>query len=184
MKKLLLLGFSLFFLVNSIKAQNDISGYVVSLETAEPIANATVFLKNKYNLPLEDSDSLRVTTDSTGFYKIAGIEAGTYIMNAWTTYHAMNQRYAMVVASYRIEVDRSLTVDFVFSKNAFKYKLDYKSRLKEAYKSKEAARAFLKPKERSSDLVARRAASPQIYINSKKESLLTSYIEKISNRKK
>lgn len=176
MKKLLLLGFSLFFLVNSIKAQNSISGYIISLETAKPIANATVFLKDKYNLPLEDSDFLRVTSDSTGFYKIAGIKAGTYIINAWTTYHAMDQRYAMVIASDRIAVNRNLNVDFVFSENAFKYRLHSKYHLKEALE-------LLTQKERSSDSIAFRAVLPQIYIDSKRASMLTWYIKNISDIK-
>ncbi|HEX6983007.1 MAG TPA: carboxypeptidase-like regulatory domain-containing protein [Balneolaceae bacterium] len=178
MKKLLLLGFSLFFLVSSIKAQNSISGYTVSLETAKPIANATVFLKNKYNLPLEDSGSLKATSDSTGFYKIAGIKAGTYIMNAWTTYRAMDQRYAMVIASDRIEVNRNLNVDFVFSENAFKYRLHAKFHLKEALE------LLTNKKERSSDSVAFRAVLPQIYIDSERASMLTWYIKNISNNKK
>lgn len=80
MKQLILLGNVLLFVVNPVKAQNSISGYVVSLETAKPIANATIFLNNRYNLPLKKS--LRVTSDSTGFYRIAGIETGSYIINA------------------------------------------------------------------------------------------------------
>mgnify|MGYP001186283154 FL=1 len=190
MKKLLLLGYGLIFLVNSIKAQNSISGYIVSLETAEPIANATVFLNNKYNLALENPDSLKVTSDSTGFYIITGIKTDTYIINTWTTYRVVDQLYAMVLTSDRIEMDSSITVDFIFSENAFKYRLDYRSRRQEAYRSKEAAKAFLQKekarlrgKTRNSDTVARQAIYPRIYINSQKERLLTWYIKNISEIK-
>src|SRR5690625_6584025 len=85
MEKLILLGTVLFFATNLGKAQNSISGYIVSLETAKPIANATVFLNNRYGLPLENS--LRVRSDSTGFYKIHGIKGGTYIINARSEEH-------------------------------------------------------------------------------------------------
>ncbi|PAU95267.1 hypothetical protein CK503_03460 [Aliifodinibius salipaludis] len=171
MKKLLFLGISLIFVVNSVNAQYSISGYIISLETAKPIPNATVFLNDKSNLPLEDSDLLRVTTDSTGFYKIAGIKADTYTLNAWTTYRAMDQRYAMVIASDNIEVERSRNVDFVFSENAFKYRLHAKYHVKEAIE-------ILHQKKRSSDSVAFRAVLPQIYIDSKRGSMLTWYIKK------
>jgi len=175
MKKLLLF-FSLFFLVNSSNAQNSISGYIISLETAEPIPNATIFLNNRHNISLEQSDSLRVSTDSTGFYKIDEIKAGTYIINAWTTYRAMDQRYAMVITSDSVEVKRSRNVDFVFSENAFKYRLHAKYHLKEALE-------MLSQKKRSSDSVAFRAVLPQIYIDSKKRSMLTWYIKNISSIK-
>jgi len=167
MKKLLLIGFGLFFLVNSIKAQNSISGYIVSLETAEPIANATIFLNNRYGLPTEDS--LRVTSDSTGFYRIARIEAGTYIINAWTTYQAMNEHYAQVIQSNRIEVDSSLNVDFVFSEIAFKYRLHGKYHPWEAFI----------PQKRSLNMVARRAVRLQLFINSQRKSLGASFIERM-----
>jgi hypothetical protein len=117
MKKFLLLGTVLLFVTHSGKAQNSIYGYVVSLETAKPIRNATIFLNDKYGLSL--GDSLRVISDSTGYYRITGIKTGTYIINAWTTYTAINQRYAMVIQSNRIEVDSTLNVNFVFSENDF-----------------------------------------------------------------
>lgn len=169
MKKLVLVGTLLLFVTHSGKAQGSISGYVVSLETARPIANATIFLTNRYGLPPEDS--LRVTSDSTGFYKISGIKAGTYIINAWTAYRAMNQRYAMVIQSNRIEIDRSLNVDFVFSENAFKFHLHLDSHPWEA---------FAKSK-RTSDSVARKAVRPQLYINSERESVGASFIKKIKD---
>jgi len=169
MEKLILLGTVLFFATNLGKAQNSISGYIVSLETAKPIANATVFLNNRYGLPLENS--LRVRSDSTGFYKIHGIKGGTYIINAWTTYRAMDQRYAMVIQSNRIEVDSSLSVDFVFSENAFKFWLHLNSHPWEVLEK-------LKP---SSDLVARKAVRPQLYINSYRDTVGASFIEKINN---
>lgn len=172
MKKLLLVGFCVFFLVHSNKAQNSVSGFIVSLENAEPIPNATIFLNNQYNISLENIDSLRVTSDSTGFYKIAGIEAGTYVINAWTTYHAMNQRYAMVIASDKIDINRDLTVDFVFSENAFKYRLHSK------YNSRDALEV-LSQKKRRSDSVAFRAVLPQIYVDSKRKSKLTWYIKNL-----
>ena len=90
MKKLLVFGTGLSLLFSSVEAPKSISGRLVSLETVEPIPNATIFLNNKYNLSLEDSDSVRVTSYSTGFYKIAGIKADIYIINAWTTYRAMD----------------------------------------------------------------------------------------------
>ena len=174
MKKVLILGISLFFSANLINAQNNISGYIISLETAQPIENATVFLNDKSNLPLENSDSLRVTTDSTGFYKIDGIKEGTYFINAWTTYRAMDQQYAMIITSDSIEVKRSRNVDFVFSENAFKYRLHAKYHVKEALE-------ILNQKKRSSDSVAFRAVLPQIYIDSKSGSMLTWYIKNISD---
>ena len=176
MRKLLILGISLFFSANVINAQNNISGYIISLETAKPIENATVFLNDKSNLPLENSDSLRVTTDSTGFYKIGGIKEGTYYINAWTSYRAMDQRYAMIITSDSIEVRRNRNVDFVFSENAFKYRLHAKYHVKEALE-------ILNQKKRSSDSVAFRAVLPQIYIDSKSGSMLTWYIKNISDIK-
>jgi|GEM_PF-3219946 len=173
MKKLILLVTVLLFVTKSGKGQNSISGYVVSLKTAKPIPNAIIFLNNKYNLTLEDT--LRVTSDSTGFYKIAGIKTGTYIINAWTTYRAMNQQYAQVLESNRIKVDSSLTIDFVFSENAFKFSLHYKSHPLEA---------FTPRKKRSSDDVAFRAVQPQLYINSKRDTVGASFIEKINDYKK
>lgn len=170
MNKLLLHGVILFILVNPVKAQNSISGYIVSLETAKPIANATIFLNNKYNLPLQYS--LRATSDSAGFYKIAGVKVGTYIINAWTTYRAMNQQYAEVIESYRIKVSHSLNVDFVFSENAFKYRLDFKFHVLED-----------RPR-RSSDKVANKAVRPQIYIESRRDTVMAFFIENINNIKK
>jgi len=168
MKKLLLLGTLLLSITNLGKAQNSISGYVVSLETAKPIANATIFLNDKYGLSL--GDSLRVMSDSTGYYRIAGIKVGTYIINAWTTYSAMNHRYAMVIQSNRIQVDRTLNVDFVFSENAFKYKLHFRSHPEEM---------FTKPRKRTSNSVAIQAVQPQIYINFRRDTVGASFIERI-----
>ncbi len=145
------------------------SGYVVSLETAKPIANAAIILNNQYNLPLKEP--LRGTSDSTGFYSISGIKPGSYIINAWTTYLDMNQRYAMVMESNRIGVDRSLTVDFVFSENAFKLRL---------YSKKHPWEGFMHHK-RNSDMVARRAERPQIYIDSRRDTVDAFYIEKIND---
>jgi len=175
MKKILLFGVSLFVFVHSINAQNSISGYVVSLKTAQPIANATIFLNDQNNVSLEEADSLRVTSDSTGFYNIAGIKRGTYIINAWTTYRAMDQRYAMVITSDSIKVNRSRNVDFVFSESAFKYRLHAKYHLKEALES------LTNKKKRSSDLVAFRAVLPQIYIDSQRGAMLTWYVKTISD---
>lgn len=177
MRKLLFLGFGLFFLIHSIKAQNSISGYIISLEKAEPIPNATIFLNNQYNLSLENPDSLQVTSDSTGFYKINGIKEDTYVINAWTAYHAMNQRYAMVIASDRIDIDRDLTVDFVFSENAFKYRLHSKFHPNDAIK-------ILNQERRRSDSVALRAVLPQIYVDSKSVPTLTWYIKDIGTVEK
>lgn len=168
MKKLLLLGTILLFVTNTGRAQNSISGYVVSLETAKPIAHATIFLNNKYGLSF--GDSLRVTSDSKGYYRITGIKAGTYIINAWTTYAAMNQRYAMVIQSNRIKVNSTLNVDFVFSENAFKYRLHLKSHPWEL---------FGKPKKRTSNSVARQAVQPQLYINFRRDTVGASFIERI-----
>ncbi|NGP89704.1 carboxypeptidase-like regulatory domain-containing protein [Fodinibius halophilus] len=183
MKKSLFLIFSLLVFPQSMTAQHSISGYIVSLETARPITDATVFLKDKYNLPFDNPDSLKATTDSTGFYRIGGIQEGTYIISTWTTYRAMDQRYAMVLASDRIEVDRNLSIDFVFSEIAFKYRLDYKFRKRAAFKSKKAAKAFLDTvQKRNVDLIARRATSPKIYIDSKRDTLLTWLIKNISDQ--
>lgn len=168
MKKLLVLGTVLIAITASGHAQNSISGYVVSLESAKPIANATVFLKDRYGLQLEKP--LMATSDSTGFYSIRGIEADTYIVNAWTTYNAINQRYAQVIQSDRLEVDSSLTVDFVFSENAFKFYLHYKSHPLEAFTPRE---------KRNSDDVAFEAVRPQLYINSNRDTVFASFIERI-----
>lgn len=85
----------------------------------------------------------------------------------------MNQRYAMVIQSNRIEVDRSLNVDFVFSENAFKFRLHLDSHPLEV---------FVKPK-RNSDSVARKAIRSQLYIDSQRESIGASFIEKINDIK-
>lgn len=167
MKKSILLVSVLFLVSNSGKTQNSISGYVVSLKTAKPISNASIFLKNRYGLQLEEP--LKAMSDSTGFYEIAGIKRDTYIINAWTAFRAMNQRYAQVIQSNRIDIDSSLTVDFVFSENDFKFSLHGKYHPWEA---------FL-PQKRNSDVVARRAVWPQLYINSQKVSVGASYIERI-----
>ncbi len=170
MKKLIIFGIVLLFVIPPSEGQNSISGYVVALDTAEPIANATIFLDDRHGLPLEDS--LRVTSDSTGFYRISGVKAGTYIINAWTTYGAMNRRYAMVLQSNRIKVDGSLNIDFVFSENALKYSLHFKYHPWEP---------FGKQLKRNSDVVARKAVRPQLYINSQRASLGAYFIENISN---
>ena len=181
MKKSLLIGAILFFVANPGKSQNNISGYIVSLDTAKPIPNATIILNNEYNLLLDDTELFRTNSDSTGFYTIDGIKAGTYIINAWTTYHALEQEYAMLIISNRVEIDKNLEVDFVFSENAFKYKLDYKFRMEEAVKARKEFGAIFRAlrKERSSDAVARRVIHPRIYIDSKRAPILTWYIEKI-----
>lgn len=171
MKQFILLGFVLLLGINPVKAQKSISGYVISLETAKPIANATVFLNNQYNLPLKEP--LRVTSDSTGFFRIAGVKPSTYIINAWTTYRDMNQQYAMVMESNRIDIDRSLTVDFVFSENAFKLRL---------YSKKHPWKGFMHQK-RNSDMVARRAVRPQIYIDSQRDTVDAFYIKKINDNR-
>ncbi|GAA5520637.1 hypothetical protein Asal01_00569 [Fodinibius salicampi] len=164
----MLLGTVLLFVTHSGKAQNNIYGYVVSLETAKPISNATIFLNDKYGLSL--GDSLRVISDSTGYYRITGIDTSTYIINAWTTYTAMNQRYAMVIQSNRIEVDSTLNVDFVFSENEFKYSLHLRSHPGEL---------FDKNKKRTSDSVARQAVRSQLFINSRRDTIGASFIERI-----
>lgn len=168
MKKVLSLGIVLIVITASGNAQNRISGYVVSLESAKPIPNATVFLRNQYGLELEKP--LRVTSDSTGFYTIQGIKAGTYIVNAWTSYSALDQRYAFVIQSDRLEVDSSLTVDFVFSENAFKFSLHHRSHPLEA---------FTPRRKRNSDDVAYKAVRPQLFINSKRDTVFASFIERI-----
>jgi len=121
MKNLILLTTIFLFANCPVQAQNSISGYVVSLEEAKPIANATIFLKNQYGLTLEDS--LTVLSDSTGFYQIEGIKKGSYVLNAKNTYRSMEQQYAIVIQSVVIEVDGNLKIDLVFSENDFKHRL-------------------------------------------------------------
>lgn len=169
MKKFILLSIVIFVITSSSNAQHSINGYLISLESAQPIANATVFLRDQYGLQLEEP--LRVTSDSSGFYIIEGIKAGTYIINAWMTYDAINQRYAQVVQSNRIEVDSSLTVDFVFSENAFKFSLHYRHNPLQAFDGK-----IKRP-----DNVTFQAVRPQLYINSKKDTVGASFIEKIGD---
>jgi hypothetical protein len=169
MKNLILFTTILLFANYPVQAQNSISGYVVCLEEAKPIANATIFLKNQYGLTLEDS--LTVLSDSTGFYQIERIKNGSYVLNAKNIYRSMDQQYAIVIQSDVIEVDGSLEIDLVFSRNDFKQRLFF-------YKNPEEA--FVKPKERI-DLVTRRAVQPQLYINSDRETLGASYFEKTSN---
>ena len=183
MKQLIFLGSFLFLLICVVNAQHSIRGYIVSLETAKPIANAKVILNDQYNLLLEDTESFQVTSDSTGFYKISGIKEGRYIINAWTTYHALDQRYAMLISSNIIEVHHSLEIDFVFSENAFKYRLDREFRVEEAIKARKGLGAIFKDlqKERNSDAVARRAIYPQIFIDSKRDTIHNWYIEKIGS---
>ena len=142
------------------------------MDTAKPIANTTVFLRNQYGLQLEEP--LRVTSDSTGFYNIKRIKTGTYIVNAWTTYTAMSQLYAQIIQSKRIEVDNSLTVDFVFSENAFKFSLHYKHNPLEAFDGK-----IKRP-----DDVTFQAVRPQIYINSKRDTVGATFIEEIDDIKR
>lgn len=191
MKKLLLSGAILLFIISSVKAQNSISGYIVSLETAKPIANATVFLNNRYNLPLKNSASFRVTSDSTGFYKITGIKTGYYIINAWTAYRIMNQRYGMVIESNKFVVNRNMDIDFVFSENAFKMDLSFKYKMHRYFNKKthqyfknHPSKVFGHPPKRSSDLVARQADRPQIYFNSQRDTVGAYYIEKLNDIKK
>ncbi len=188
MKQLILLGSVLFTVINPVKAQNSIRGFIVSLETAKPIPNATIYLNNQYNLP--PKNPLRVTSDSTGFYKIAGIKPSSYIINAWTTYRAMNQQYVMVLESNRIRVDHSLNIDFVFSENAFKMRLSFKNEMHQYLKNK--SRQYLKnhldevfghPPKRSADLVARQADQPQIYIDSRRDTVDAWFIKKINTTK-
>lgn len=171
MKKLLLLGIVLLFITNIGIGQHSISGYTVSLEKAGSVPNATIFLNDKYGLSLEES--LRITSDSTGFYKITGIKEGTYIINAWTMYEAMNQRYAQVIQSERIKIDSNLTVDFVFSEASFKYSLHFKHH---------PLQAFDGQVERP-DNVVRQAVSPQLFINSRPDTVGACFIEKISDFK-
>ncbi|HKI44999.1 MAG TPA: carboxypeptidase-like regulatory domain-containing protein [Balneolales bacterium] len=186
MKQFILLGSVLLFVINPAEAQNSINGYVVSLETAKPIANATIFLNNKYNLPLKEP--LRVTSDSTGFYSITGIKSGSYVINAWTTYHAMNQRYAMVMESNIIKINHSREVDFVFSENAFKMRLSFKYEMHRYINSKtrqyfkdHPSKVFDHLHRRGSDVVAIRADRPQIYIDSRRDTVDTFYIKKIND---
>ena len=89
----------------------------------------------------------------------------------------MDQQYAMIITSDSIEVKRNRNVDFVFSENAFKYRLHAKYQVKEAIE-------MLHQKKRSSDSVAFRAVLPQIYIDSQRASILTWYIKNISDIKK
>lgn len=163
MKKIVALSVALFFLINSVTAQNSISGYIVSLETAKPIENATILLHDRYNLPLKDT--VRVTSDSTGFYEIGSVESGSYIVNSWTTYRAMNQRYAMVLQSNIIKVDRDINIDIVFSENAFKMHLNIQHN------------GFGSLSERSSNLVAFQAVRPHFYVDSKREPVGSYFIE-------
>ena len=169
MKKTILFGSILLFTTYSGKAQNTISGYIVSLETAQTIANATIILNNQYNLPLEDPQ--RVRSDSSGFYRIDGVKAGSYIINAWTTYRAMNQRFGMVVQSDIIEIDRSRNIDFVFSENAFKRALHLKFHPSDV---------FVKS-QRTSDSVAILATRPQLYIDFKREPISASFIQNLGD---
>lgn len=85
----------------------------------------------------------------------------------------MNQRYAMVMESNIIKINRSLNIDFVFSENAFKMRLDSK---------KHPWEAFI-PHKRSSEIVARKADRPQIYIDSQRDTVDAFFIEKINNTK-
>lgn len=189
MKHVILLGSVLLFIINPLKAQNSISGYVISLETAKPIANATIFLNNRYNLPLKKS--LRGTSDSTGFYRINEIKNGSYIINAWTTYRVMEQRYVMIVESNIIKINRSRDVAFVFSENAFKLRLSMKYKMHRYFSSKSSqyfikhpSKAFAFQSKRSSDMVARMADRPQLYIDSRRDTIDVFYIKKINGTKK
>jgi len=91
----------------------------------------------------------------------------------------LNQRYAMVVESNRIEIDHSLNIDFVFSENAFKIRLYLKQHPGKAFWE-----AFGNSPKRSADIVARKADRPQIYIDSQRDTVDVFFIEKISDTKK
>lgn len=171
MIRIILVGTFLFLSAIPGNAQYSISGYSVSLEKAGPVPKATIFLKDKYGLSLEES--LRVMSDSTGFYSITGIKEGTYIINAWTTYEEMNQQYAQVIQSERIKVDSSLTVDFVFSEASFKYSLHFRHH---------PLQAFDGHTERP-DNVVRQAVRPQLFINFRRDTVGASFIEKIGDIK-
>lgn len=168
MKQLILLAAVLLFANHPVQGQNSISGYVVSLEEAKPIANAIIFLKNKYGLSLEDS--LTVTSDTTGFYRIEGIKTGSYVLNAKNIYRSMDQQYAIVIQSEVIEVDCNLEVDLVFSENDFKRRLYFYNNPEEA---------FVKPNNRMG-LVIAKAVQPQLYINSERDTAGAGYFEKIN----
>ena len=96
----------------------------------------------------------------------------------------------MVLESNRIRVDHSLNIDFVFSENAFKMRLSFKNEMHQYLKNK--TRQYLKnhldevfghPPKRSADLVARQADQPQIYIDSRRDTVDAWFIKKINTTK-
>lgn len=121
-------GFLSIIMLFSISGytQTSLSGYVIEMATGEPILNTTVFIHDKYNLPLDPP--LRTKTDSTGYYELPELMPGKYSINAYVLYEIMGDSMAYVYQPGEFTIPESLhtstdiTYNLGFSEIGFRNK--------------------------------------------------------------
>lgn len=158
------------FTANTVKAQHSISGFVVSIDSAKALPGVTIQLKDQYGLFLKEP--LSTKSDSSGFYYITGITDGHYTLHAWNAYDDEDDTYAVVIQSKILMIDEDLTADFAFSERAFRNRL-------ESRKNYDPSKLFSGAPVRSASSVADQVLDPQIFLNSKRDTVFAWFFQKI-----
>ncbi|MFV1885493.1 MAG: carboxypeptidase-like regulatory domain-containing protein [Balneola sp.] len=111
----------------SVISQTSISGHIVDIQLGEPIAGATVFIHDEFNIAL--NPALRTTTNEFGYYEFNDMEPGKYSINAFVYYEAYGDTFAYVYQPGMVTLEDeypeafgdSYLIDFGFSKFYFNY---------------------------------------------------------------
>jgi hypothetical protein len=100
--------------------QTQISGYVLSRDTADVIANALVFLKNEFGLSIPERSP--VQADEDGFYEFTNVEPGKYQVSASGAFLDRNgDEYHIMLVANAVDVPESgLEMHFGFSPTELK----------------------------------------------------------------
>lgn len=170
MKYILVFLFGFLFTVNTVTGQHSISGFVVSIDSAEALPGVTIQLKDRYGLFLKNP--LSTKSDSSGFYYISGISEGHYTLHAWNAYDDEDDTYAVVIQSRILMIDEDLTADIAFSERAFRNRL-------ESRKNDDPSKLFSGAPVRSASSVADQVLDPQIFLNSRRDTVFAWFFQKI-----
>ena len=119
--------FIIFLIPSSVYSQTRISGHVVDMQLGKPIAGATVFIHDEFNIAF--NPPIQTLTNQFGYYEFVDMEPGKYNVNAFTYYEAYGDTFAYVYQPGVITLEKeyskafgnSFIIDFGFSRYYFEY---------------------------------------------------------------
>ncbi len=127
MTRSLILFSILFFISVTGYGQTNISGHIVDMQLGEPIAGATVFLHDEFNIAF--NPPVQTKTNEFGYYEFDDMDPGKYSVNAFVYYEAYGDTFAYVYQPGVVTLEEeypkafgdSYVIDFGFSEFYFRY---------------------------------------------------------------